>query len=134
MVSCPVRTSCTISHTPPMVTLGYAIDCGMMQPGRVYLVVGTQSWGRVSVRFFRNQHSLMSCFRGDKGGSFMSVVSHTIFSQIPQPVTHRSYHTLLPTGSRITSATVGIFPTFRLVLAPPHPSCWRRLRFSVQDF
>ena len=49
----------------------------------------------------------------------MEVVSHTIYSQILQPATHRSYHTPSPNESRITSATVGMFSTFRLVLAPP---------------
>lgn len=36
-----------------------------------------------------------------------------------QPATRRSFHTLLSNESRITSATVGIFSTFRLVLDPP---------------
>ena len=51
----------------------------------------------------------------------MSVVSQQdIFADTP-PATYRSCHTLAPNQSRITSATVGMLSTFRLVLVPsPH--------------
>ena len=64
----------------------------------------------------------------------MRVVSqhYCTFPQIRQPATYRSYHTLSPNESRITSATVFMFSTYRLVPAPPSHSFLLLLCFVLK--